>query len=171
MTALLFVDANVLLYAHDRSEPVKRPRAMAWLEYLWRERLGRTSTQVLSEVYVNLTRRSRPSFTAEEAWQRVSRYFEWDPLPADEKLMRRATEVEARWRISWWDSMVVAAAQLQDCEILLTEDLQDGGMFGSITVRSPFTLELRQAVAPYTVAPLAARLHRPRGRPRRTALA
>ena len=171
MTALLFVDANVLLYAYDRSEPAKQPRALSWLEHLWRERVGRTSAQVLTEFYVNLKRKPRARFSPEESWQLVSRYFEWQPLPADEKLLRRAREVEARWRISWWDSMVVAAAQLQDCEILLTEDLQDGGVYGCVTVRSPFTLEVRQPVASYAVVPLAARLHRSRGRPRRTAFA
>ena len=67
--------------------------------------------------------------------------------------------------------MVVAAAQLQDCEILLTEDLQDGGVYGTVTVRSPFTLEVRQPVASYAVPALAASLHRPRGRPRKTAFA
>jgi predicted nucleic acid-binding protein len=170
MTALLFVDANVFLYAYDRSEATKQSRAAAWLEYLWRERIGRTSTQVLSEVYVNLTRKPRARFSAEHSWPLVASYFEWDPLPVGENVMRRAREIEARWRISWWDSMVVAAAQLQDCEILLTEDLQDGGAYGSVTVRSPFTLEVRQPVASYAVAPLAARLHRPRGRPRRTAV-
>ena len=81
----------------------------------------------------------------------------------------RARQVEQRFRISWWDSMVVAAAQLQDCEILLTEDLQDGGHYGTVTVRSPFTLEIRQPAAQYTLAARVASQHRPRGRPRRTA--
>lgn len=62
--------------------------------------------------------------------------------------------------------MVVAAAQMQYCTVLLTEDLQDGMAFGSVTVRSPFTLEVREAAATYAVSPRAASPHRPRGRPR-----
>ena len=41
--------------------------------------------------------------------------------------------------------MIVAAAQLQGCVLLLTEDLQDGAVFGAVTVRSLFTLQARQA--------------------------
>jgi hypothetical protein len=48
----------------------------------------------------------------------------------------RARDIELRYKISWWDSMIVAAAQLQDCVLLLTEDLQDGSAFGAVTVPS-----------------------------------
>jgi hypothetical protein len=80
--------------------------------------------------------------------------------------MRNARRIEQRYGISWWDSMIVAAAQLQECA-LLTEDLQDSGVYGTVTVRSPFTLEVREAAATYAVSPRAASPHRPRGRPRR----
>jgi predicted nucleic acid-binding protein len=127
--------------------------------------------QVMSEAYVNLKRKPRPSYGAEEAWQLVSRYFQWNPLPADETLLRHAREIESRFRLSWWDSMIVAAAQLQKCSVLLTEDLHDGAAFGTLIVRSPFTLEVREPAAAYSAMPQLASLHRPRGRPRRTALA
>jgi predicted nucleic acid-binding protein len=167
MTALVFVDTNVLLYARDDSEPGKRPRAQAWLEHLWQERLGRTSMQVLSECYVNLKRLGGPRLTPEEAWERVARYFAWKPLAADEALLRRARQVEQRYRLSWWDSMVVGAAQMQDCGLLLTEDLQDGAVFGGVRVRSPFTLAVEERAAVYAVRPVPATRHRAPGRPRR----
>ncbi len=166
MTGPVFVDANVFLYAREEGEPVKRPRASAWIDHLWREGLGRTSVQVLSEFYVNLKRKGGARLTSEEAWARVSRYLAWRPLPIDETLLWRARGVELRFRLSWWDSMVVAAAQLQDCALLLTEDLQDGAAFGTVTVRSPFTLAIEEPAAAYTVE-RAVRRHPPRGRPRR----
>lgn len=167
----LFVDANVFLYASDGTEPRKQERAIAWLDELWKEESGRTSMQVLSEYYVNLKRKSEPRLSDDQAWGKVARYLSWRPQPIDESLFKVAREVERRWRISWWDAMVVAAAQLQYCEVLLTEDLQDGMVFGSVTVRSPFTLEVRESAAAYAPMPVLASLHRPRGRPRRTALA
>ncbi len=167
MTVPVFVDTNVLLYARDANEPAKQPRAQAWLEHLWRERLGRTSMQVLSEFYVNLKRKGGVRLTAEESWDRTARYFAWKPLPVDETLMRCAREIEQRHRLSWWDSMVVGAAQLQDCGLLLTEDLHDSAVFGSVTVRSPFTLAVEESVATYSAAPAAASRHRHRGRPKR----
>jgi hypothetical protein len=80
-----------------------------------------------------------------------------------------ARRVEQRYAISWWDSMIVAAAQVQECALLLTEDLQDSGVYGTVTVRSPFTLEVREAMASYVATPRVASPHRPRGRPRRQA--
>ena len=171
MTGLHFVDANVFLYASGEGEPVKRTRARAWLDHLWQEESGRTSVQVLSEYYVNLKKVSGPRVPEQEAWARVAKYLAWKPQPVDETLFRQAREVEQRWRISWWDSMVVAAAQMQFCALLLTEDLQDGMAFGSVTVRSPFTLEVREAQAAYAALPRVASPHRPRGRPRRVAIA
>ena len=171
MTAPLFVDANVFLYASDSGEPAKQSRANAWLDLLWQKQSGRTSVQVLSEYYVNLKRKSATRVPADELWTRVAKYFAWGPQPVDETLFRRAREIEQRWQISWWDSMVVAAAQLQDCAVLLTEDLQDGGIYGSVTVRSPFTLAVSEPAAAYDATLQAASFHRPRGRPRRAALA
>jgi len=75
--------------------------------------------------------------------------------------MRRCCTVPARSSGSTaelWDAMVVAAAQLQDCALLLTEDLHDGAVFGAVTVRSPFTLGVEEARRP---------MHR-RARPRCT---
>ncbi len=169
MTGPCFVDANVLIYARDPRDAVKQQRAHAWLERLWHEQLGRTSTQVLSEFYVNQKRLSGVGVGPEELWERVARYFVWRPYPADEPLLRRAREIERRWRLSWWDSMIVAAAQLQDCALLLSEDFQDGAVFGGVTVRSPFTLDVREPAAAYAAVAMAASPHRGRGRPRKAA--
>jgi predicted nucleic acid-binding protein len=169
MTGRVFVDANVLLYARDADEPAKRPRAAAWLAYLWRTELGRTSVQVLSEYYVNVKRSNGIGLDPAEAWEDVKAYLAWRPLAVDDTLLMRAREVEQRFRISWWDSMVVAAAQAQDCRFLLTEDLHDGGVFGMVTVRSPFTLDVGEPGSDYELALRRPSPHRPRGRPRRKA--
>ncbi len=167
MTAPCFVDANVLIYARDPEEPSKQERAREWLAYLWRENLGRTSTQVLSEFYVNVTRKLATPVASEDAWQEVRSFLAWRPHPVDEALLMRAREIEQRWRLSWWDSMVVAAAQLQGCALLLTEDLQDGAVYGGVTVRSPFTLDVREPVPAYAAVPPARPRYRGRGRPRK----
>jgi len=169
MTGPCFVDANVFVYARDPRDPRKQERAVRWIDMLWRDRVGRTSIQAISEFYAVATKKL--GFPAERAWQYAERYFAWRPLAIDEALLRRAREIEMRFRLSWWDSTNVAAAQLQDCVVLLTEDLQDGMAFGGVTVRSPFTLELREAAASYAATPLAVSRHRQRGRPRRTAVA
>src|SRR5207248_9063570 len=122
-----------------------------------------------NEYYYNVTRKLRPGLASDVAWEDVTTYFAWRPLPVDEVLLRRAREIERRYQLSWWDSLVVAAAQLQDCVVLLTEDLQDGMAFGTVIVRSPFTLNVEELRAAYAVAPVPISRHRPRGRPRHTA--
>ena len=167
MTGPCFVDANVFVYAGDPRDASKERRAIAWLDLLWREQRGRTSAQVLSESYVVLKRLALARGSTQDIWHGVQKYFVWNPLAIDDAVLRRAHEIEQRFRLSWWDSTIVAAAQLQDCALLLTEDLQDNGVYGTVTVRSPFTLEVREAAASYAALPRAPSPHRPRGRPRR----
>jgi hypothetical protein len=93
--------------------------------------------------------------------------FAWDPQPIDAALLTRTREIEQRWQFSWWDAMVVAAAQLQGCTLLLTENLQDGAQYGGVTVHSPFTHDVREPVPAYAVAPAVRPRHRGRGRPRK----
>jgi predicted nucleic acid-binding protein len=165
-----FVDANVFIYVRDARDARKQARAVDWIEALWHNRLGRTSIQALAEVYAVATRKL--GIAPEGAWHYVERYFSWNPFAVDEAVLRRAREIEQRYRLSWWDSLIVAAAQLQDCVLLLTEDLQDGVKLGAVTVRNPFTLQVGEAAALYTVErrEVVSR-HRPRGRPRRAAAA
>lgn len=168
MTAPVFVDTNVLLYARDAGETLKQPRAAAWLESLWRKNQGRTSIQVLNEYYVNVTRKLEPGLPAEQAWDDVIALMAWRPHPVDDTLMVRARDIEHRHRLSWWDSLIVGAAQLQGCAILLTEDLQDGGSYGSVTVRNPFLHSLNEPIPAFAAtAPLKSG-HPVRGRPRKS---
>jgi predicted nucleic acid-binding protein len=162
-----FVDANVFIYVKDARDARKQARAAEWIELLWRDRLGRTSVQALAEAYAVATRKL--GIPADTAWHYLERYFSWSPHAVDETVLRRARETEQRYRLSWWDSMIVAAAQLQDCTLLLTEDLQDGAVFGALTVRNPFTLQASEAAATYAFEGRDLSLHRPRGRPKRAA--
>lgn len=165
MTAPCFVDASVFLYARDARDPVRQTRAAEWIDWLWQQRAGRTSMQVLAEFYAAATRQL--GLDHDLAWDEVKRYLAWTPIATDEALLRGAREVERRYKLAWWDSMAVAAAQLQDCAVLASEDLPDGMVFGAVTVRNPFTSALEEPVAQYLVN--VAPLHRARGRPRRLA--
>ena len=169
MIAPVFVDTNILLYARDAREPVKQPHAAQWLDHLWREQLGRTSTQVLSEYYVNLTRKLKPGLSPAEAWDDVQALFAWNPQSIDADLLSRARQVELRYRLSWWDSLIVAAAQAQGCSVLLTEDLSNSAVYGGVTVRNPFSLSVAEGAAEYSAATVASTRIPRRGRPKRRA--
>lgn len=169
MTATIFVDTNVFVYARDAAYPQKRAMAAEWLERIWHDQSGRTSMQVLSELYVTLTRKLRPGLTGDDAWDDVEALLAWNPVAVDRDVVVRAREVVVRYQLSWWDSMVVAAAQLQDCDTLLSEDLQNGMQFGQVTVQSPFLSRVGEAPAGYLSDHGSMSRHRRPGRPRKRA--
>ena len=170
MTAGVFIDTNVFVYASDNRETVKQSLAEQWLERLWREQSGRTSVQVLNECYWNLTRKIKPALSANDAWDMVQSLFQWNPQAVDTDVLTRSRDIERRYGLSWWDSLIVGAAQAQNCPLLLSEDLQDGGVYGGVTVRNPFKLGVSEVAADYALTPVAVRQYRSRGRPKRRAL-
>jgi predicted nucleic acid-binding protein len=167
MTATVFVDTNVFVYARDAGEPVKQMVAADWIARLWKEQRGRTSMQVLSEYYVTTTRKLTPGLQPDEAWDDMQSLLAWDPCPINRDLLERAREVERRYRLSWWDAMIVGAAQLESCSILLTEDLQNAMVFNGLVVRNPFETRVAEEPPSYGVTPVTISRHRKRGRPTR----
>jgi predicted nucleic acid-binding protein len=133
-----FVDTNVLVYARDASEPDKQPCAEAWMQHLWRTRSGRTSVQVLNEYYVTVTRKLSPGLDRSSARDDVRDLRAWRPAVVDDSTMTLAWDLEDRFSLSWWDSLVVASAIELGCDDLLSEDLQDGQRFDGLVVKNPF---------------------------------
>jgi predicted nucleic acid-binding protein len=166
MTAAVFVDTNLFVYARDQRHPDKNTDARKWLEMLWREQRGRTSTQVLNEYFTTVTRKLKPGLALDVAWEDVQLLLSWNPQPIDARLLARAFDLEKQHHLNWWDCLIVAAAQMQGCVLLLTEDLEDGAEYGGVIVRSPFTLRVAEEAGAYTLPPRLPSRHRGRGRPR-----
>ena len=138
MTALVFVDTNVLVYAVDRGEKVKQPLARAWLERLWLTGRGRVSVQVLQEYYVTVTRKLSPGIDPGRARAQVRRLLTWGPFAPDARAFDAAWKLEDHFAISWWDALIVAAAKAQGCDTLLSEDLSSETDYDGVTVVNPF---------------------------------
>ena len=138
MIGPLFVDTNLLVYRHDTADRVKQARAEDWYTFIWESRLGRLSYQVLQELYVTLTRKLEPPFDVAEAREVVRPLVAWQPVVIDLPLLERAWRVQERYLLSWWDALIVAAAQAGGCRALITEDLQHGQVFGDLRVIDPF---------------------------------
>lgn len=167
MTDLVFIDTNVLVYAHDTRDPRKQQRATQWLDLLWRQQSGRTSVQVLNEYYVTATRKLKPGVPEALVWTRMAALESWQPQPTDVTLMRRARAIADTAPLSWWDALVVAAAQMQGCAMLLSEDLGHRVRHGSVRVHNPFIDEIQDSQTPMYATPSVERRHPARGRPRR----
>ena len=134
-----FVDKNILVYARDKSDPVKQARATEIMNILWIKRTGRLSPQVLQEFYVTVTRKLKPGLPAAEARQDVRDLMEWNPKTPGTRVLESAWEIEDRWQLSWWDSLIVASALDCGTSILLSEDMQDGLFIDSLQILNPFS--------------------------------
>jgi len=139
MTVRVFVDTNVLVYARDRTDEEKHERALAWVAALWQEHAGRLSWQVLQEYYVTLTRKLEPPRSAADVREDVTSLVTWRPIAVGLVTLDAAWGIEDRFGLSWWDALIVAAAQQGGCDYLLSEDLQDGQELDGLRVISPFS--------------------------------
>lgn len=138
MTALVFVDSNVLLYRHDSADPGKQEAAAAWLARLWQSRTGRLSLQVLQEFYVNATQKLKPGLDRRLAREEVLDLRAWRPFTVSVDTVETAWRFQDRFGLSFWDSLIVATAKAGGCRYLLTEDLQHGQDLDGVEVLNPF---------------------------------
>jgi predicted nucleic acid-binding protein len=133
-----FVDTNILLYAHDRSAGAKRAVAASAVAGLWGNRLGLLSTQVLQEFYVNATRKLPEPITASRARAVVERYATWPVYRIEPADVIDASRLEKRYRLSFWDSLIIVAAAHSGATRLLTEDLQHDREINGVRIENPF---------------------------------
>lgn len=136
MKDLVFLDSNVLLYAANANpeEREKRRRAIVLIE-------GgpfAVSGQVLAEFYTIATNARRRCLTHDEALAWVQRLGDVPCAPVDVDLVSEGIRISHRYKISYWDGAIIAAAERLGADMLYTEDLNDGQVYGSVTVRNPF---------------------------------
>jgi predicted nucleic acid-binding protein len=131
-----FLDTNVLLYAalgkddHPEKFAVSRELIAAWQFGL--------STQVLGEFFVNAQRKSKRPLLPAEAAAMVAQLGERPCAIIDQLLVRSAIDLSDRFRISYWDAAIIAAAERLQAEILYSEDFSHGQSYGRVRVVNPY---------------------------------
>lgn len=138
MTGKIFIDTNILIYAHDLDAGVKQTTAAALLRQLWEEETGVLSTQVIQEFYVNVTRKIPRPLSPAQARGLLADYFTWPVVINDTESIRRASEIEERHRISFWDALIIAAAVQGGVDRIISEDLNAGEISEGIQIVNPF---------------------------------
>jgi predicted nucleic acid-binding protein len=132
-----FVDTNVLLYAIsvDSEEQSKAARAS---EILSSRDVG-LSVQVLQEFYVQATRNTRPKpLTHEQAVALVESFRRFPVQETTNGVMLAAMSTRQQFGIAYWDAAVIEAARALGCDVVLTEDLNDGQDYAGVRVENPF---------------------------------
>jgi len=138
MSDKYFVDTNILVYAHDRSAGAKHDRARALIEQLWQSGNGVLSTQVLQELCLNLRRKANPPLQIEETRRLLQDYLSWEVVVNSSESVLQALEIEDRYKTSFWDALILYAAEISGASVLYSEDFSANQKYGSIRVVNPF---------------------------------
>lgn len=132
----VFLDTNVLVYANDSRDPAKQSRAIEVVTECMRERTGVVSTQVLQEYAVVALERLNQDLDV--VLRQLLLLESLEVVQITPELVRRGLEIQSRYRISYWDAAIVAAAEHANCGLLLSEDLAAGALYGTVRVQNPF---------------------------------
>jgi predicted nucleic acid-binding protein len=145
MTARLFIDTNILIYALDPAEPVKRAMSADLLRRTIANHTLVLSPQNLNECYRVLIQRRR--LVPEAAARSYLTYLmPWCIAPLDAQTTRRAWGVQDEAGLAWWDALLAASALMAGCKLFISEDMQDGQLISGMRIVNPFGTDFLKRV-------------------------
>ena len=134
--ARYFFDTNILLYLYSDANPEKRDRARDLYRKHGVSGTILVSTQVIQEFYAAATRKLLlPKATVRTLTESL---FELPLVIVNPVHIRAAMDHESRYQVSFWDGLILAAAEASGAEVVYTEDLNDGQQYGAVKVCNPF---------------------------------
>lgn len=137
MTDNIFIDTNILVYAHDATAGDKHSRARDLFLGLWENKTGCLSIQVMQEFYVTVTTKAaRPMdhLIAAGIIHNLSYWKVHEPKSGD---VIRAIDLQQRYKISFWDAMILQSASQLGCSIIWSEDLNPGQDYEGMKLLNP----------------------------------
>ena len=137
----VFLDTNIIVYAHDRSSRDKHAAAREILDYLWESRKGVISVQVLQEFFVCVTKKISKPLLIKNARVILEYLSTWNVVVNDKYITLKAIDLQEKYHFSFWDCLVIQAAIQGQARILLSEDLPDGQVVEDLKILNPFTKE------------------------------
>lgn len=138
MSAVRFVDTNVLLYAVSALSEEADKRICA-LNLLTTGDLA-LSVQVMQEFYHQATRASRPgAITQDHALQFIESIDDFPVQDVTRELFRASVTISQRFRLSYWDGAILAAARVLGCDAVYSEELSTEQDYDGLRVINPFT--------------------------------
>ena len=138
MNDKFFLDTNIFAYMFDASAPQKAEKARRLVKQAVSTRKGVVSQQVVQEFFNLAFRKFQPAMTFAESEDYLSTMFQPLLIVQSVQTYKEALQLHSRYRLPWYDSLIVAAARESGCEILYTEDFQHEQRFGELRVKNPF---------------------------------
>jgi predicted nucleic acid-binding protein len=134
-----FLDTNIFIYSYDQRQPVKQSIADNLIRGLAISGEAVISYQVVHEFFNWALVKGPVKMPQDEAQRYLTVTFRPMQIVASSlALLSDAIHVQDRYRLSWYDSLIVSAARQGGCSTLYSEDLQHGQVFGTVTVQNPF---------------------------------
>jgi predicted nucleic acid-binding protein len=132
----IFIDTNVLVYSLDNKDEAKRDKARKLLRKIVDMHQPVLSTQVIKEFYVAATSKLKAdSFIVKNI---IHNFRNMEIVNNDLELIEQAIDISAISRISFWDALIVAAAEKANCAFIFSEDLNSGQTYRGVKVVNPF---------------------------------
>ncbi len=131
----IFIDTNLFVYALDQKEPLKRDKARTILKTLTDTHQPVISTQVINEFYVVATTKLKADpFIVKNI---IHTFRNMEIVNNDLELIEQAIDISMLSRLSFWDSLIIAAAEKANCEYLYSEDLSPGQTYRGVVAINP----------------------------------
>lgn len=135
----IFFDTNVLVYAVDAGDPVRKEVAIDRFARAVKDDTVILSTQVLQEFYNITTRKLKPPLSAREAAGQLTQLCAFEVVGSTADSVLAATELAHKHRLQWWDALILEAAIRGNADVLVSQDGQHGQRFGKLVVENPFS--------------------------------
>ena len=135
-----FLDTNILVYAYDKSEPEKQERAQNLLTDGIEQEHSVLSVQVLGEFFNVVTHHIPQPMTSSEALEIIVMLSILPVQEIDLTMVKRAIDTHETYQISYWDALIVSAAERAGCNRIISEDFSDGQTYQNILVCNPFKI-------------------------------
>ena len=134
-----FFDTNIIVYAYDNHFPDKQQQAREIIISAVKNGTGVLSTQVLGEFFTVITRKIKMPISVRNARDIIQYMGSMPVQEIDLLIVKRAIDTLEQYKISYWDSLIIAAAERAQCKCILSEDFNAGQKYHGIEITNPFT--------------------------------
>lgn len=136
----IFIDTNILVYTLDKKDIFKHEKARTIIKEIVTNHKPVISTQVLKEFYVVATTKLKADKIIIK--NIVHNFHNMEIIQNDLELIEQAIDISIISQLSFWNSLIIAAAEKANCEFVFSEDLNAGQVFRGVTIINPFQKEI-----------------------------
>jgi len=135
----IFIDTNIFIYTLDQKDEKKLDLARKIVKKVVESHQPVISTQVVKEFYVVASNKLKADPIVVK--NIIHNFHNMEIVNNDLELIEQAIDISILSQLSFWDSLVIAAAEKANCEYVLSEDLNSGQSYRGVKVLNPFLRE------------------------------